>query len=81
MPTIMEVEEPQDEESEQLKHQQLISQLIPLPPPLQESKARKMNGVWISNKRNNIKVASQMRITKLINAQIEMDRKAMVTMK
>ena len=34
----------------------------------------------IGSKRNNVKVASRKRITKLINAQEDMDRKATVTM-
>ena len=39
-----------------------------------------MNGMWIGSKRNNVKVASRKRITKLINAQADRDRKATVTM-
>ena len=38
-----------------------------------------MNGMWIGSKCNNVKVASTKRITKLINAQAEIDRKAMAT--
>jgi hypothetical protein len=68
MPTIMEVEEPPVEESEEQKRQRLVSQPIPLPPPQRQTKARKMDGMWIGSKRNNVKVASRKRITKLINA-------------
>ena len=39
-----------------------------------------MNGMWIGSKRNNVKVAARRRITKLINAQADIDRNATVTM-
>ena len=80
MPTVMEVEKPPVEETEEQKRQQLVSQPIPLPPPRRQTKVRKMNGMWIGSKRNNVKVASRKRITKLINAQADIDRKATVTM-
>ena len=79
MPSIMEVEEPPSEEKEQEKQQHLINQPIPLPPTQRQSKARKMNDMWIGSKQNHVKVASRKDITKLINAQAENDRQALLT--
>ena len=38
-----------------------------------------MNGMWIGSKCKTVKVASQKRITKLINVQVEMDWQATAT--
>ena len=80
MPSIMEVEEPPSEENEQEQQQKLLNQPIPVLPTQQQSKARKMNGMWIGSKHNNAKVASRKRMTKLINAQAENDRQDLLAM-
>ena len=59
---------PPSEENEQKKQQRLMNQPIPIPPTQRQSKAKQMTGMWIGGKRNHVKVASQKRITKLINA-------------
>ena len=75
----MEVDKPPSKKDEQEIQQQFVDQPIPLPPTIWQSKARKMNGIWIGSKHNNVKVASQKKITKLINAQAEKDRLTLLT--
>ena len=79
MPSIIEVEEPRSKEDEQKIQQHLMDQLIPQPPTLRQSKARKMNGMWIGSKHNHAKVVSQKQITKIINAQAEKDQMTLLT--
>ena len=71
MSSTMEVDEPPSKEEKQEIQQRRVNQPIPLPPTLRQSKARKINGMWIGSNRKNIKVTSQEKITKLTDAQAE----------
>ena len=78
MPVIVESIEPSNNDTALEKESNVIAQPIFLPPPQRKSKVQKINGMWIGSKRNNIKVASKKRITKLINLQFDQNKEALL---
>ena len=79
MPTIMEVEEPpRDSQMTTRRSKHSSAERRPILPPFalpkRKAKSRKVNGILIGSKRNNIKNASRKRIQTLIEMQNASDR-------